>query len=889
MSDHEVTDESQPSVRIEYDAGLNASPEAPRAPTTPRRTGVMVVVAAIGLGGAALLWADGPQEPAPPAEQANQVDDSNEDATPLRILTNDEIDQTPMGDFIFSAVASGDGGWLALRRGQRGSRLVSASDGVKWSPVGGEAPVGNLFGLTRTTDGVWRTLVNSAALNEQRFTLSALRSTDGVEWLAVEGGEQFIASGNLPKQVSLRGENTVVVGDQPLDIDSPPAALTALLEQYVSPEIASNACELAFVRSGSNQRFDLRSCDGDVLGSISDDDRQRMNTLSTVAFVMQFQQVVLVQIGAAATERVILDPGEQIVSIAATDDGFVGIAIDALAAVDTANVRIGTPPGRLVRWTRAGGLADVTGSLGPIVDFTAWWDNDLIVDAQGVASMATSSAVYRAPDPYTEWSEVARAPITNVHSSAILRLGPEGSAMVFRNRNAQIWLGRVGGEWVRAPQLDGSVPRNVLLADENEVVAAFEFDSFVLRLVRVQLTAPDRIAADNVRADEVDPHRITSIAPVGESWVAATRDRGSPLWSTDGGLTWATSGAPGEPTELLAVGQDSDGVTRALVSRPDNEGGTTIETQVVRTDGWIHDAERSVFPELQGRIVRGMVGDTSVVLVEEPWDQPVPVVSDALADFVSRSMADETCVVTRTIVEGTSVYELADCSGRLLETIGKDLIDIGSEADDRLAFAQEVLRKRILVHLARPGGEVSVVEMGPSQIVLGLVPTQDGFLALILDSSDVLGDTNLLYSQALAARIVHWDRATGLFRTVETPVRASAWSGNRVVGNDDGSITLVSSLGLYRSDPPFTDWTLLTTGPDGERLAPFEVFSSALFGDGFFVDDGPEDDRFWAWGGQDVGWRHIETGGFDLRRVLLSSSTRIVFDTIDGQIVEVSR
>lgn len=392
---------------------------------------------------------------------------------------------------------------------------------------------------------------------------------------------------------------------------------------------------------------------------------------------------------------------------------------------------------------------------------------------------------------------------------------------------------------------------------------------------------------------DIDPVTITSISAVGDEWIAATRDPQNLLWSNDDGLTWATLDAPGQPRAVLAVGSTADGQPLVLVNRSPGESTNYLETQVLREGRWIVDQERPPFAEIGGRILQTTLDEDAIVLTESPWDRPVPEVGDALADFVPRDVAAQTCEVVRMINEDAAEYELRSCDDRIIGRIDRSLIDIGSESDDRLAFAQEVLRTRNIVYVARAGEPLARIEMGPSQLVLSIAPTPDGFMAFILDTVDVLENTSLLYSQALSARLVKWDRATESFDAIETPIRTTAWAGNRIEGNTDGSITLVTSLGLYRAEAPFRDWELLTTGPV-ERLAPGQMFSSALHGDGFFVDDVSNDLLFWATCcGESASlareWQDIRVEESGSRRVLIATDSTLLLHTRDGRAVLVNR
>ena len=886
--------EPPPLVTIQFDDQASA-PEVPGRVETPKRRGAGLAIGALALVAGFLLWsANSDTEQAAPDDDIDEVtpalDSASEDAvvdpaslpSPWAEFSDDELAYAPMGDFIVSPVR-GDDGWLALRQiAGSGSHLVFSEDGLTWKAVDSDFASTNLFGLDRVGD-TWRTMVNSAALNEQRFSLLTQTSVDSMSWETLTGAELHSASGNRPTMVDMQFGNSVVVGDQPLRLEEPVEEFAELLSTLVSPDIAERACKLELDRQSGDSAFSVLDCAGEMLGRVSVDDRQQMNTLSTVAFLLQFESVVIVQLDGQSVERVRLPPGEQVASVAATADGFVAVVIDTIGGVNGEELVLESPPGKLVRWTLSEGLVDVSAGLDPSIDLVDWFDNGLRVSDAGDAFFASPAQVFRASPPYVDWTPVLESPMNVDNPPGRIAIGPDGSGVVFQDELEQVWVGRTSGGWVRAPQLDGSRLQAVLLSSPTHIVGMFELSALNFQLVRFPVPAPV----------EVDPHSLQTIAPVGNDWLATSRGSEPVLRSTDDGRSWtADSDAATLGIDIRSLGRIEDRTVGLVTPNVYDVDVDVLDTWVFGPDGWEPLLDRETILVESGRVTRTLVGELSIAVVEDRWQSPVPEVTTVLAQFVPESVAAQTCAMNRTVLPaGGADYDLIDCEGNPVGQIAATDIEVGGKDDDLLAFTQEVLRTRTVVYVAIPGREVQVVELPPSQLILDITLTESGFVAFILDSSEVLGNVDILYSQSFAALLIGWEAGDGPvtpFATpIQTPVRASAWSLNEVHANPDGSLTVISPIGLHRAEPPFDSWTLLSAGPIDPPL-PGRIASSAVYGDGFFMPDPRSEDFFYA---SDDGetWTAYQHDGANLRRMLIATDEFLTFDTVDRTIVRIER
>lgn len=484
-------DPPQVSVLLDQTPDELAAP-APLPPTSNRLRlvglfGVLTVAAA-------LLWsaAQGTDERIEEAQRAAEPPaddqlDSTVAPSPIPEVADDQLERSPMGDFISSPVRD-ENRWIALRRAVTGSRLVESTDGLVWKPIDGEITRSNLYGLDRF-EGTWRTMVNSASLGEQRFTLRTQESVDGLEWNQLAGSVQKSASGNQPTNADLRFGTSVAVGDQPLRPLGPPVPLVELLTAYGSGNIAFRTCSIASV-PGETASFDLRLCDGTSIGRIIPANQQQLSTLSTVAFLLQFESVVLVQVDGQALHTVTLPPGDQVASIQATPTGFIAVIIETLAGINADGTGLDDPTGKLVTWSVDTGLVDVTAGLDSKVDLADWFANQLEIGANGNAIYSTPTAVLRSAAPYISWDVSLEIPDESI-APGVMFIGPDGSGALHQDQLGRTWIGRVGGSWVRVPQLDGANPLGVLLSTPTHVTVIVEFDAFVTQLVRVPVPASD--------------------------------------------------------------------------------------------------------------------------------------------------------------------------------------------------------------------------------------------------------------------------------------------------------------------------------------------------------------------------------------------------------------
>lgn len=422
--------------------------------------------------------------------------------------------------------------------------------------------------------------------------------------------------------------------------------------------------------------------------------------------------------------------------------------------------------------------------------------------------------------------------------------------------------------------------------------------------ITAPVTIPDVAAIDELPAtsadvielasDPIDPHRIQTIAPTDDGWLATAAGSESVLFSDDDGRTWQADTERGDlRVDIRALGQ-AGGETVALATPNFGEEDLAdlLETWTHGPDGWQRRTDRPAIAIESGRVTRMLVGETSLVVVEDRWQKPVPEVTEVLAKFVPLSIASQTCAMNRIVIDNAgSDYELVSCEGESIGLIPASAIEVGSKDDDLLAFTQEVLRTRTVIYMAIPGREQQVVELPPSQLILDIELTNEGFVAFILDSSEVLSNVEILYSQSFAALLIRWEAGDGPvtpFPTpVQTPVRASAWSLNEVVASPDGSLTVISPIGLHQSEPPFDSWTLLSSGPIDPPL-PGRIASSALFGGGFFMPDPRHEDFFYASNDGET-WTAFEHDGANLRRMLIATDDFFTFDTVDRSIVRVER
>lgn len=374
---------------------------------------------------------------------------------------------------------------------------------------------------------------------------------------------------------------------------------------------------------------------------------------------------------------------------------------------------------------------------------------------------------------------------------------------------------------------------------------------------------------------------LTSIARAGDRWAATATDRADLLWSEDG-LVWFEEPQT-SPRGVERVFSSND--ETLVVQRRERDDGVSFETLQARDGQWIVDTTRAPIEVGESRVLAVDIGGATVVVTESPMPALVPEVIGLIEEFVSPQLAQQTCLLNRTLVESSELeYALFDCDGDEIGAI--DTVPMGSRDDDRLAFAESVLRKRTIVHVSTPGAPAETVPLGPGQVILDMELVDDGFVAFILDPIEVIDEASLLYSQAFEASLIRWDAANGLER-LETPVRTSAWSANRAIAQPDGSMLITSPVGVHHAEPPFTEWELLSTGPfDPPR--PGHVVETPLLGEGLFVIDAadPAVVHVSCCGSA---WETIRLGQADVESLLVIAADHFLMRTSSAPFVRVER
>lgn len=881
-------------VRIEFTSGTEEPPEVPDLDDGMPRGRLWSIVLLLAIASGLLIWLDrttpardddaAPQDRAP--VEPTVAPDPFVPSLNWDTFSDRDVAQVVVDVLVAEPTRVGET-WFALRGGSGGSSLVRSDDGLDWRFVSTSLGQRNLFGLTSTDSGGLRTLANRRLTDPPRYALDPASSADGFRWQREDDGS-FPVSGSRPVQTVVAGDTTVIVDDRPIEITSPPDGLPELLAEHVSSATAHDACVLSPASYGGTQWFDVIGCDGTLLDRVTGGDDASTDALASIARLFAAQQVVTVQIGETAPDVVELGIGRQVLAIEATSTGFIATVVDEVAT-DGAPTPGGEPV-RLVRWSRGGGLVDVTDGLDIDSRLSVWTANDLVVNDEQEAFLAASGVIFRSEPPYTSWSAVMPAPISGSGSLSAMRIGPHGSAAIFQDVFSHVWVGRVGVEWVRAPQLDSGMVRDVVLATDGYVVAAVEFDQSEMRLVRLPMSTQGYDPPAPVGA-EVSAHLLTSISPFDGGWIGAARDNTSLIESVDGGTSWRVSTAGHALDGVVAVGQTSDGQPAALTARTVDDD-QILETLVWR-DVWVLDATRPpIVVDAAATIVSARVASDTIVVTDQAWDRPVPEVSEVLVAFTDSAVASSTCSIIRAFGDDAIRFDLLDCDRTVLDSIG---VETGgsTDGDAKLAVAAEVLQSRHVIHVSRPDTGLHAVPLGPSQYVQAVEGVDDGFVALTFDSLAALREPSLLFAQALSGGMIAWDASADASRVIELPIGTSAWSTNTLTSTDDGEVVFASNQGVYAAPTPFTSWDLLTTGPF-IRLTPGQRFGTALHGAGLFVDDPGGPGLFWATCCDDASnsfdaWESVASNGGAFSRALIASDDSIVFHGHDGEAIAVPR
>ncbi|MGI9605376.1 MAG: hypothetical protein ACR2P0_04480 [Acidimicrobiales bacterium] len=265
------------------------------------------------------------------------------------------------------------------------------------------------------------------------------------------------------------------------------------------------------------------------------------------------------------------------------------------------------------------------------------------------------------------------------------------------------------------------------------------------------------------------------------------------------------------PTGTLQAITQVDGDLFVVASSIDQQTSTIrLDTYVLRNPGeWVLSSRHRPITGIEGRPAALIAGDALVSFSSTRWSEPVPVVSDLLAEFVDRTVADVVCEIDQDITTNGPVYVLLDCTGERVGVID-DVVDVD---DARISFAEEILRSHLELIVSVPGSEQERLPLEPGQFPLGVAATPTGFVAQLLEPIETIEDPTTLFATLLPTTFVVWSGNGGL-ETPELPVDGQAWIGNQLHSRSDGSVILATNDGVFRSSSPFDDWELLLEHPD---------------------------------------------------------------------------
>lgn len=481
----------RPSVSVEYvpvdDTDLLTVP--PPQPGGSRKNiliiaVLLVLVVAIVLGSRPDEGLTASGDPITTPTSAPPSEDDNPTATePEPVAANVEF--VPVGDPITSPVKS-EAGWLALRQGLRGGRLVESSDGLHWTAAAGNLTGGNLFGLTRDRDH-FVTLVNSSALGAVSHTLTAQQSADAADWRVVDSEQRLRGAGNRPALTSLRNGTWVAVGDEPLAPSVPPPGLVASLRDIVDDDVAERACDIGVRRTGEDAVFEVLDCAAETLTTITDVDQPTTNDLLVTRYLLALRHVASVRTDDGQLHKVPMPPATRIVSLQAVEGGFFAVAIDALASMHAGGRDVGDPA-VVLSWSAEDGIRVVDGF--PIeLENSFAQTGQLTLRPDGTLVYAGNNSVAASAPPYTSWTRLFDTRSSETSPSSLLRVSADGEGFVHVAADGSVRVARLDGDWHRVPELDDHRVVAALLTTDAGVVLLVDLAGFVSQLVLVPLPA----------------------------------------------------------------------------------------------------------------------------------------------------------------------------------------------------------------------------------------------------------------------------------------------------------------------------------------------------------------------------------------------------------------
>lgn len=379
-------------------------------------------------------------------------------------------------------------GWRALRETAFGTELVQSADGLVWASTGAGLPPGDVLAMSASGDELVAVIISypdqEEGSNDQSsgYEAQLWRSSDaGLLWFPDQTAPSLRSDGNIYRG-TVASSAAVVETAESVRADQP-AEIRDVLSTFVSESEAQEVCTIRSVFEQNEPGYSLQRCDGSAVLTLTESEIFAGTStasfgisecLELLGFAMRSQgRISVVQPGEDAF-TLELPPFTFASDVIPTDEGLLAVLVDyryfsplvgpCLPLRD--NISSG-----VYRWS--GGEFEREDSL-PAHNLVDYFGATLTpVGNDGSILLAASEGGFVLEPGGTEWLKMIDRPV----GGGTMDASADGSTLMYRNRNDEIWLTRSDpwrdgeGSWQKMEPTDSTFATLLLGNDEGAVLA----------------------------------------------------------------------------------------------------------------------------------------------------------------------------------------------------------------------------------------------------------------------------------------------------------------------------------------------------------------------------------------------------------------------------------
>lgn len=438
---------------------------------------IIVMVALVVVGALVLAGRDDPRSASDEAligasSTTSPSDDEQDPAGATEAVDALAVDQGAPPPTGINNIVEVSGQWFALAD-PAGGRLLTSVDGQQWAPVD-DTGVGQLVALGVADENDGDSLIGvfqrrleptDEAIDQVRLEVASF-DAGSRQWLTASQRASVEVPDSQSIAVQVHEGNVVALVQMPWD--APVPAVSEVLAELTSSEIADQTCALERTIGDSVVGYDLFDCDGALLGSVAApgaiDDQ-----LSFAQDVMQSRVVSYVSLDGDAFSHNDFEAATFPAALAPHDSGVVFAVLDARDTLRNPENFFATAlESSLFAWDA------VSGEIVPIESpgvFSAWTSRLEALPDGRVAILGPTGGLVARP-PFDEWQQVWDMPdgASGVGIGMAISLDRQGIKVIVDD-GAAAWVAHQGGPLTRVEAPASTEIVDVLIVTSKKVAA----------------------------------------------------------------------------------------------------------------------------------------------------------------------------------------------------------------------------------------------------------------------------------------------------------------------------------------------------------------------------------------------------------------------------------